>query len=310
MNRTTLGKTGLEVTVLGYGAAEIGYLHTDRHQVEKLLNAVLDQGINLIDVAASYPGSEEAIGQILSNRRGEYVLVSKCGQKIPEVKAPAWTPHVITATVDRSLKLLKTDHLDVMLLHSCDLATLQQGDALSALVNAKEAGKIRWVGYSGDNEAAAWAAAQPEIAVVETSINICDQVNIDQVLPIARQNQVGVLAKRSLANAAWREPAQQPGFYASYASVYHERLKQMRILPEDLGFGGNVAEAWPEIALRFTLSQPGVSSVIIGSTRMENIQRNIEAAAKGPLPAEAVRTVREAFKQAEQASGKSWEGQT
>ena len=71
--------------------------------------------------------------------------------------------------------------VDVMLLHSCDLATLQKGEALGALVKARDAGKIRFAGYSGDNEAAAWAAAHPDIAVLETSISIADQRNICRI---------------------------------------------------------------------------------------------------------------------------------
>jgi aryl-alcohol dehydrogenase-like predicted oxidoreductase len=278
--------------------------------VGRILNFLLDRGINLIDTSASYPGSGEAIGDLVAHRRNEFVLVSKCGQKVAGVSGEAWTPEVIAATVDRSLKYLKTSHLDVMLLHSCDLATLQRGDALWALSEARKAGKVRWIGYSGDNEAAAWAANWPEVAVIETSVSIADQANIDMVLPVARKNNIGILAKRSIANAAWRDPSQQPGFYASYASVYHERLKKMKIAPADLGFEGDPEEAWPEIALRFTLSQPGVHAAIIGTTNPENAKKNMEAAGKGPLPPEVVQRIREAFKHAEQASGSTWVGQT
>lgn len=115
----------------------------------------------------------------------------------------------MTATVDRALTRLQTDHLDVMLLHTCGLELLRRGDALEALVRARQAGKVRQIGYSGDNEAAAYAASLPDVAVVETSLNICDQANIDSVLLEARARDVAIIgttnpdhARANLAAAA------------------------------------------------------------------------------------------------------------
>ncbi|HEV7299195.1 MAG TPA: aldo/keto reductase [Tepidisphaeraceae bacterium] len=306
MKQTTLGKTGLSVTPLGFGSAPVGYVGAGDDSDARLLNAVLDSGINLIDTAASYKGAEKLIGSAIGHRRGEYVLVSKCGQKIPEAgDAKEWSAAVITATVDRALKRLQTDSLDVMLLHSCDLETLQKGEALGALVKAREAGKIKFAGYSGDNEAAAYAAGLPDVAVIETSINMADQVNIHKVLPLARQNNVGILAKRPIANAAWRQPTEQKGFYGDYAQVYHDRLKQMKLKPEELGFP---ADGWSELALRFTLSQPGTHVAIIGTTNPNNLQSNVAAVTKGPLPAETIEKIRAAFVAANPDG--SWTGQT
>src|SRR4051794_36467807 len=128
-----------------------------------------------------------------------------------------------------------------MLLHSCDVATLKKGDALASLVKARDAGKTRFIGYSGDNGAAAYAAALPEVAVIETSINFADQRNIDVVLPVARQHNVGVIAKRPVANAAWKDVSQQPGMYQSYAKEYTERLRKMAVTPEGLNFRASEA---------------------------------------------------------------------
>src|SRR5205085_8132144 len=115
------------------------------------------------------------------HRRKDYVLVSKCGSTLPDVPGAEWSAQLVAGTVDRALRQLKTDHLDVMLLHSCDLQTLKKSEALGALAKAREAGKIRFAGYSGDNEAAAYAAGLPDVAVIETSINIADQANIRMV---------------------------------------------------------------------------------------------------------------------------------
>ena len=309
MEQVEFGRTSLRVSRLGFGAAPIGFLKTERERVGRMLNTLLDRGVNLIDTAAMYEGAEEVIGETVSGRRGEYVLVSKCGTKLPDIDARVWSAELIERTVDRALRNLRTDHLDVMLLHSCDLRTLQQGEALSALVRAREAGKIRFAGYSGDNEAAAYAATLADVAVIETSVNIADQANVDSVLPAARQHDVGVIAKRPIANAAWKDLSQQVGLYKSYAKEYTDRLRAMRLDVAALGYA-NVApeQAWPELALRFTLSQPGVHTAIIGTTNPDNAEVNIAAAEKGPLSADVVMRIREAFRAADPKG--AWYGQT
>lgn len=307
MEKVTFGKTGLQVSRLGFGAGPIGYLRIEQERVARILNLLLDAGVNLIDTAASYPGSEEAIGNTVGHRRAEFVLISKCGQSFPDLPGAAWSAQLIAATIDRSLRRLKTDRLDVVLLHSCDLATLKRGEAVSALAKAREAGKIRFAGYSGDNEAAAYAAGLSDIAVVETSINFVDQMNVEIVLPVARKNDMGVIAKRPVANAAWKDPAQQAGIYRDYASEYHRRLAQMKVTPADLGFSGPADQAWPELALRFVLSQSGVHTAIIGTTNPDHALANVRAAEKGLLPPEAVRKTRDTFERADPNG--QWRGQ-
>ena len=163
----------------------------------------------------------------------------------------------------------------------------------------------------GDNEAGAYAAEHPEVAVIETSINICDQANIDTVLPKAIEHGVGIIAKRPIANAAWKNLSDQPGFYSTYAKTYTERLAKMSVNLSDLGFEGEPDRIWPEIALRFTLSQPGVHTAIIGTTNPAHVEANIQAAGKGPLPAETVEMLHTAFRQAEaQSSSETWSGLT
>jgi aryl-alcohol dehydrogenase-like predicted oxidoreductase len=305
MTRQPFGKTGYTVSVLGFGSAPAAYLGADQQRWGKLLNLMLDAGVNVIDTAASYPGSEEMIARTVGHRRNEFVLVSKCGGKLPDMPDTAWSPELIAKTVDRSLANLNTDHIDVMLLHSCSLEKLQSGGVIEPLLEARDAGKIRFVGYSGDNEPAAYAATLPDIAVMEISVNITDQVNIDKVLPACRQNNLGVLAKRPIANAAWKEITDQQGLYRNYAKTYTDRLAQMKLTPADLGFP---PDAWPEIALRFTLSVPGVHCAIIGTQNPENAKANIALAGKGALPDEVMTKIRDAFKRANPNG--TWTGQT
>src|SRR5581483_6721721 len=231
-------------------------------------------------------------------RRNEFVLISKCGSKIPESDAPAWSAKLVSDTVDRALKLLKTDVVDVMLLHSCDLETLKKGEALSALVDARNAGKIRHAGYSGDNEAAEFATSLPDVAVIETSINLVDQANLNW-LPKAKERNIGVIAKRPIANAVWKQIHEQPGMYQSYAKEYTDRFRAMGLKLRDLGHSESDASAWAQIALRFTLSQPGVHTAIIGTTNPKNAEANIAAANMGALPADIVGKIRSAFRQSD-----------
>lgn len=308
MEKRIFGKTGLAITSLGFGAGPIGFLETDQAKVEIIINTLLDAGVNFIDTAASYRGSEEALGKAAGHRRSEFVLVSKCGQQFDDLPGDAWSAKVIAATIDRSLKRLRTDHLDVMLLHSCNLEVLRKGEAVGALVKARDAGKIRLVGYSGDNEAAVFAARLPEITVIETSINICDQANIETVLPITRKQNVGVIAKRPIANSVWRPAEQQKGIYQDYTKTYRERFAAMRILPQELGFSGE--NDWPEIALRYTLSQPGVHVAIIGTTNPANARRNLDNAARGSLSMAALEKLETAFKRAAASRNETWAGLT
>jgi aryl-alcohol dehydrogenase-like predicted oxidoreductase len=308
MEKRKLGQTGFEVTVLGYGSGPVGILGADQNDITEILNQALDQGINLIDTAQVYRGSEAAIGNAVSHRRDEYVLVSKCGRPAETAEGESWRPAALAATVDNALKLLKTDHLDVMLLHSCDLETLKRGEALGVLVAAREAGKVRHVGYSGDNEEVVYAAGLDDVAVVETSINLCDHANIVNLLPVAKRRDIGVIAKRPIANAPWIGAEAHAGFYVDYVRTYVERLEKMGLQPSDLGFDGPANEAWPEIALRFTIAQDGLTTAIVGTTKAARIAANIAAAEKGPLPAPAVQQIRDAFDKAEAADGKPWPG--
>ncbi|TVQ60936.1 MAG: aldo/keto reductase [Phycisphaerales bacterium] len=305
--RRRFGRTNLHVSPVGFGGAPIGFLETERERTAQTLNTLLDEGMNLIDTAAMYRGSEALIGETIGHRRDDYVLVTKCGTEVPDLAHKAWTPELVAATIDRALRNLKTDYLDVMLLHSCEIETFRKGEALGALVDAKRAGKVRHVGYSGDNEAGAEAAQHPEVEVIQTSLNICDQRNAELVLPVCRAHDVGVMVKRPIANAAWKQPDEQPGMYRDYASEYHRRFGLMGLRLED--FDDDVQEGgWAELALRFTLSSEGVGTAIIGTTNPSNALANLRAAAKGPLSKAALERIHQAFGSAQ--GGEAWEGRT
>jgi aryl-alcohol dehydrogenase-like predicted oxidoreductase len=308
MHTRRLGQTELQVSCLGFGAAPIGYLDTERQKVADTLNFLLDEGVNVIDTAACYGDSEPAIADAAGHRRDDFILVSKCGHACGELTGEEFSADLISRSIDRSLKRLKTDRIDVMLLHSCDLATLKRGEAVEALVKARDQGKVRFIGYAGDNDAAAYAAALEDVSVIETSINICDQRNIDTVLPVCQDHDVGVIAKRPLANAAWRS-TQPSDFYERYASVYQKRLAAMGVTPFELGYFGHADVEWPEIALKFTLAFDQVHTAVVGTTSRTNAKADLMAIAKNPLREQVVQKLRDAFTRAEQASGETWPGQ-
>jgi aryl-alcohol dehydrogenase-like predicted oxidoreductase len=285
MQYTTFGRTGLKVSRLAFGAGPIGYLGASPEQAGRVLNLLLDRGVNLIDTAAAYLGSEELIGRAVGHRRDSYLLLSKCGRQVEGVTGADWSAQVVTQTVDRSLKRLGTDHLDVMLLHSCPLPVLERGEALGALVRAREAGKLRFAGYSGDNAAAAYAA-----------------------LPAAVRAGVGVIAKRSVANAAWKPAEAQSGLYRDYARSYADRFRAMALDPRELGCTG--ADPWMEIALRFTLALDGVQVLSVGTTSTGNAEANLALLEAGPLAPAAVARIRQAFQAAQARSGADWPGLT
>jgi aryl-alcohol dehydrogenase-like predicted oxidoreductase len=130
MQYTTFGRTGLKVSRLAFGAGPIGYLDSSQERVGQVLNLLLDRGVNVIDTAAAYLGSEELIRKAVGHRRAEYLLVSKCGRRVEGIDAEDWSARMVAETVDRSLRRLGTDCLDVMLLHSCKLDVLKRGDAM------------------------------------------------------------------------------------------------------------------------------------------------------------------------------------
>ncbi len=241
----------------------------------------MDTGINVVDTAECYQASEADLGRVLPGRRDRLVLVSKCGHNAGMEQFDDWDPRLLEQSIDRSLRRLQTDCLDVLLLHSCTTEILRRGDVIDVVERARAAGKTRTIGYSGDSQAARYAVETRRFQVLETSVSIADQESIDLTLPLARDLQVGVIAKRSLANVAWAAIVPSEGVVhwpRGYIDSYAERLRlldydfQHRDLREAVG-----------TALRFALGQPGVSTAIIGTRRPERLRENAAYVEVGPL---------------------------
>ncbi len=301
MEKRPFGKTGLQVTPIGFGAAEIGYLGVPQNECTALLTEILDLGINVIDTAACYADSEAKIGPAISARRKEFILSTKCGHHVEADDPAEWTPQVVRKSAERSLHRLRVDYLDVLLLHSCAADKLRNDAMIEALIKCKSDGLTRWIGYSGDAAALSTAIDMNVFDCIETSVNFVDQSVIDQHLPQAQKHNLGVIAKRPLANACWRQ--EMPGGYSEYARPYIERLGKMGFTPQSMGFDGD----WAELALRFTVFQPGVHVGIIGGHNIEHIKANIAAVEKGPLPESVLSNLRQVWKE---HAAPEWVGQT
>ncbi len=295
MERRILGKTGLEVSILGFGGAEVGNLGTPPDTVEQLLNAALDAGLNTIDTAECYADSEEKIGQAVAHRRGEFHLFTKCGHA-SGFDLPDWNPRLLEMSIERSLQRLRVDTVDLVQLHSCGEDVLRQGDVIAVLQKARDAGKTRFIGYSGDNANALYAIECGAFDTLQTSLSIADQQAIDLTLPKALAANMGVIVKRPIANAAWgQSPAQ-----SEYARPYQERLQAL-----DYDFLHTARAA--ETALRFTLSQPGVCTAIVGTTKPGRWADNAALLQNGPLPLSEIDAIRARW---QEVAAPDWVGQT
>ena len=276
------GRTGLNVSALGLGAAQVGDARLSEAEAADLLAAAVDAGINLIDTAPSYGLSEQRIGRHLAARRHKLVLSTKLGYGVAGLAD--WTGPCITTGVEQALRVLRTDHIDIAHLHSCPRATLGRNEVIDALEQAKRAGKLRAIAYSGENEDLAFAMAMGRFDGFMASLNFCDQRLIDEALPAL--NGAGFIAKRPSANHPWRHSAAPVG---EYCETYWHRWRAMGLSAHGLD--------WGELAIRFALSIPGVASAIVGTGNVAHLQQNLAWAAAGPLPDQWLQELRSAFRE-------------
>ena len=289
----TLGRTGADVTVLGYGAMELrgrprGPEIADQ-DAGRLLNAVLDGGINVIDTSPDYGRSEELIGSYIGHRRDEFFLASKCGcplelpTDVPPPYPHDYSPGNVRADVEQSLRRLRTDRLDLVQVHmSPSKATLEENHTVETLQDLQAAGKVRFIGMSGILPNLAEHIAMGVFDVFQIPYSAV-QRNHEELITDAAGTGAGTFIRGGAARGAasedknWRigPLSQDPG------------VAQRNW--ESAGIGGLLSEAGMsnmEFVLRFTLSHPGLSTTIVGTSSPAHLASNIAIAESGPLPAD------------------------
>ncbi len=300
METRQFGKTDMEVSVLGFGGAEIGFEEADPSAVARLLSSALDAGLNVVDTAECYRASEELIGESVGHRREEFYLFTKCGHPHGLESGANWSRPSLLESIERSLRRLRTDRLDLIQLHSCSEAVLKEGEVIGTLEAAREKGYVRYIGYSGDSHAARYAVECGAFDSLQTSINIADQEAIDLTVQAASEKGMGVIAKRPIANVAWKTGHKPEN---SYAHTYWERLRKLDyfFLRED------ELDKTVGTALRFTLAVPGVCTAIVGTKNPERWKANARLLETGRLSEVEYHEIRNRW---EEIAPKTWIGQT
>ena len=250
-----LGRTGARVTILGLGTAPIGEARGDMGEAVRIFSEVIDRGVNYVDTARIYGIAEEALGQVLATRRDKVFLVTKC-----------WTDSGEQARkmFEESLRMLKTDHVDLVHIHNIGNKNLDKVLAsdgiLEYLLKQKQAGKTRFIGLSGHERPPQFVKMieTGQIDVVMPVMNYADRNIYDfesKVLPECRKRNVGVVAMKVYAGIKGGFPNHRKGWVGCNTS------------PERMGK-----------ALAYALDLDGVSVANVGPFTMEQAIRNIELA--------------------------------
>lgn len=283
----TLGRTGLQVTRLGYGAMSLdpGRLTpVEPEQAARILHAVLDAGINFIDTSPDYGPSEECIGANIAGRRSEYLLASKvgCPVAVPPSEGHVYSRTNITAAVEQSLQRMRTDYLDLVQFHGTpSAAALADGEAIEALCDLQRAGKVRFLGAS---------ATLPHLPSL-IALDVFDAFQIpysalqrDHEALISDAARAG--AGTVIRGGTVRGAGDKDWDVRRLPEVPAERPREIweRAHLDDLLDGASRVE-W---TLRFTFSHPDLDTAIVGTANPAHLAANIAALHRGPLPADVL----------------------
>jgi len=307
MQYRTLGRTGLRVSEIGFGAMTIGgeiFGATDDQESLRALHRAIDLGINFIDTADAYGRghSEEVLAQVLKTRRNEVILATKGGNQFTVRQGLRnFDPDYITSALEQSLKRLQIETIDLYQLHNPSAEVMRRGDIFARLDRFKREGKIRFYGVSLEKTAdgiVAIETGKPD--TLQVVYNILHQDPEEQLFPLAQQEHIGIIARvpleRGVLSGRFKSTAEFAQRDWRRGVFPDETLTQANAAVEKLQFlvkgeVPNLAQA----ALRFVLCHPAVSTMIPGIRTVKQAEDNAAASGK-PLPAAEVRRVQELYR--------------
>jgi len=299
--KAVLGRTGLEVTKLGYGAMELRGpaggrgRDVDPGDASRILNAVLDAGISFIDTSPDYGDSEELIGQSISARRDEFFLASKCGCPV-NIPPPApgerpehvFTPENIRAGVEQSLRRMGTDHLDIVQFHaSPSRQVLDQNGAVEALAALRDEGKIRFLGMSGTLPNITDHIRMGVFDAFQIPYSALEREH-EEIITEAATAGSGTIVRGGVARGAPDKAADAINDWPrEWRQMMQQRMEQRRADWEGAKLDDLLDGATrTEFMLRFTITHPYMHTTIVGTANPDHLAANVVAATKGPLPAD------------------------
>lgn len=275
--KRSLGNTGMEVSILGLGTVKLGRNEAVKYpqgftlpndkQAGDLLALAREQGINLIDTAPAYGTSEERLGHLLRGQRHDWLICTKVGEDFAEgISSYDFSPEHVRFSIERSLRRLNTEVLDIVLVHSDgnDVDIIKHFGTLEALAELKRQGKVQTFGMSTKTvEGGMLAAQQSDVVMLTWNLQYQDEV---PVIDYCQRHGVGVLIKKALAS----------GHLAG------NNLSGSALPTNDLS-GTKPAKQNDRIqnpaldSLTMITAHPGVSSAIVGTINPKHLQANIDA---------------------------------
>jgi aryl-alcohol dehydrogenase-like predicted oxidoreductase len=285
MKTRKLGRTGLQVSEIGFGALEIGrawglpvegdFAVPTEREVQSLLDRVLELGINLIDTAPAYMLSEERIGKLLKHRRKEFHLATKCGEHFDGYDSQYdFSTAGTLQFIESSLRRLETDYVDLIQIHCGpdEEETIRRGEALEGMLRAKRDGKVRWVGVSCHAEGARVALDLNAYDVLQLPYSLLNRSIEGEVLSRAAQAQVGILVRGALGRGHLTEKvrhvtaASDPNFSRARAVLANMEAR-------------GVKTPLSHLAIQFALRDPRLTSVLVGTRSARHLEDAVAAAA-------------------------------
>ena len=308
MNYRRLGRTNLQVSEISLGTVELGmdygipvqgqHLQPSEVDAARTLNCALDLGINLIDTARAYEESEAIIGRALKSRRNEYILATKISSLSWESYTGKELRKQVEASITESLRTLQTDTIDLLYIHNATPELIQHGEIVEIMRRAREAGYARFIGTTTYGEAAPLAVLEDgRFDCIQVAYNLLDRQFEERVLPLAQANDIGVVIRSVLLKGA---------LTYRYAHLPEELRELREVVNKVNSLCSAQNSSLLELAYRFVLAHPAVSTALVGTGRVHELEEIVSLAGRDSLPLELLSDIREIVVSPDQLNPGTW----